>query len=52
MRLFDYIFKSEERKKEKQVKNVLKRTDKLIKKGEDASHHNASKNVIEMHKFS
>lgn len=36
MRLLDFIFKSsEERKKEKRVKDVLKRTDKFIKETED-----------------
>lgn len=36
MGLLDFIFKSfEERKKEKRVKDVLKRTDKFIKEAED-----------------
>lgn len=36
MGLLDFIFKSfEERKKEKRVKDVLKRTDKFIKETED-----------------
>lgn len=36
MGLLDFIFKSfKERKKEKRVKNVLKRTDKFIKETED-----------------
>lgn len=36
MGLLDFIFKSsEKRKKEKRVKDVLKRTDKFIKETED-----------------